>query len=205
LKIGVRTTTLLFLMGAIIPAASSWGQADAGATRPLQLSAFAGGTGTYTGYDGGQNASITAGADLGFGNYTYHSLLPSIEIRGTEPIYNGHLNAYKHFLGGIKIERSIPFHQFHPYVSVLFGRAEITYNPPGRLNPAGTVLYQQTNSSMFTGSAGFDYDVKSWLAFKAELMAQHYDTPVTTSGTALGTSITFGAVYRFGYGNDVPR
>lgn len=205
MKIGVRTTTLLFLMGAMIPAASSWGQADAGATRPLQLSAFGAATGTYTGYDGGQNISITAGGDLGLGNLTYHGLLPSVEIRGSYPIYDGHLNAYKYFVGGVKIERSIPFHQFHPYGDILFGRAEITYNPPGRLNPAGTILYQQTNSSIFAGGLGFDYDLKSWLAFKAEMSFQDYDTPVTTSGSALGTAVTFGAVYRFGYGNDVPQ
>ena len=34
------------------------------ATQQLQLSAFAGGTGTFTNFDGGKNLDITAGADL---------------------------------------------------------------------------------------------------------------------------------------------
>jgi hypothetical protein len=198
LKIGIRTIILLFLLAAIAPAASSWAQADSGASRHLEASAFGGGTGTYTGYDGGQNASLTVGGDLGFP--TYYGLLASAEIRGTYPFYKGKLNAYENFFGGVKIEKLL--HQrYNVYGTILYGRAQVTYNPPGRLNPAGTVLYQQTNTSAYSGGIGCDYDYTPRIAFKAELQLQHYEVPVTANGTAIGKATTFAVVYRFGYGH----
>ncbi len=198
MKIGIRITALLFLLIATVPAASLWAQGSAGASRHAEASVFGVGTGTYTGYDGGQNASITAGGD--FGIPTVYGLVVSGELRGTYPFYHGHLNAYENFYGGVKVEKL--FHRrYNVYGTALYGRAKITYNPPGRLNPQETILYQQTNSGTYSGGIGCDYDFKPRFAFKAELQLQHYETPVTVTGTAIGKATSFGLVYRFGYGH----
>lgn len=197
MKIGIRITLLLFLLTAAGSATTSWAQDMPGASRHAEASVFAAGTGTWTGYDGGQNLGITAGGD--FGLRSFFGLQPSVELRGTYPIYKGHLNAYENFYGGVKVEKRI-YRKYNMYADLLYGRAKITYNPPGRLNPAETILYQQTNTNTYSGGFGCDYALTPQYAFKADVQLQHYETPVTTTGIAWGKAISLGLVYRFGYG-----
>jgi hypothetical protein len=201
LKIGIRFTQLLFLL--LAPLSAAYAQDNETVIRPLQLSVFGGGGGTLIGANTpgsgeGRNLNITAGANLGFGNLTYHGFLPAIEIRGTYPFYDGHYFSEENFLGGLKVEK--PYHSLHPYVDVLFGRGELTYVGKGALNPAKTILYQKSNSNVLGAGIGFDYDVLTSFAFKADLQLNHYsDVPVTTSGSANSTAFIIGVVYRFGY------
>jgi opacity protein-like surface antigen len=193
LKLGIRLFTLLFLLLGVLPAAYSQGNSTD--IRAIQLYAFGGITGTYTGLDGGRNLGITAGADLGFKGY--FGVLPMLEMRGTYPVDNGQVVGERNFLGGLKVEKA--YRSFHPYVDFLFGRGELNYQGIGILNPQQTVLYQRTNTNIFSPGAGVDFDISPSIAIKADFQFQHYDTPVTTQGDIYSKAITIGALYRFGY------
>jgi len=199
LKIGVRLSTLLFLL--FVTTSAAYCQADATDVRSMQLYAFGGGTGTLTGIEGGKNLGITAGLDLGFGGY--HGFLPTLELRGTYPVYSGHISSERNFLGGLKVERQ--YRAFHPYIDVLFGRGQIDYDGAGQLNPSHTILYQRSNSNIFAAGGGVDYDISSSFAIKLDVQLQRWDVPVTTSGSANAVSGTLGVLYRFGYRDSRPE
>jgi hypothetical protein len=204
LKLGIRLITLLFLLVAAFPAAYS--QDNETVIRPLQLSAFFGGGGTLTGVGGGKNLDMTLGADLMLGNLTYHGFLPGIEVRGSYPFYDGTVDNEENFLAGLKVERH--YGKLHPYVDLEFGRGEINYtgdHGKGALNPAGTILYQKTNSNIGALGVGFDYDVLTSFAFKADLQFEDYTTvPVAPTGSSVAKAVRIGVVYRFGYRDSRP-
>jgi hypothetical protein len=189
----VRASALLFLFLGLLP--QSYAQGNATDVRAIQLYGFGGATGVYTGLDSGRNLGITAGVDLGFGGY--RGFLPMLEVRGTYPVDSGAVVSEENFLGGLRVERQ--YRTLHPYVDALFGRGQLQYQGAGALNPQQTVLYQRTNSNILAGGAGIDLDVTPSLAGRADVQLEHYDTPVTTSGSIDSTAITVGVVYRFGY------
>ena len=100
---------------------TAYSQAVPAGTQKLQLSAFAGATGTFTDLEGGKNLGITAGVDLTF--LAFRQFRPSFEARGTYPIDQGHISSQKNFLLGPKVE--YPIGRFHPYVDFFFGRGAI--------------------------------------------------------------------------------
>ena len=199
MKIGFRLITLLFLLFAALPVA--YCQGNSTDVRPLQLYAFGGATGTYTGIEGGKNLGLTAGVDLGFGGY--RGFLPSIEVRGTYPVDDGTIAGERNILGGLKVERQ--YRSLHPYVDVLFGRGQIYYGGNGVLNPSYTVLYQRSNSNIFAAGGGVDFDISASFAIKADVQLQRWKVPVTVSGSADAVPITIGVLYRFGYSNSRPE
>src|SRR5260370_38205111 len=83
-------------------------QASPAGTQRLQLSAFAGATGTFTNLEGGKNLAITAGADLTF--LFSRRVLPSFDARGTYPIDGGHSSSQKDFLLGPRSEYHLGRH-----------------------------------------------------------------------------------------------
>src|SRR5580704_12492639 len=116
------------------------GQAAPAGTQQLQLSAFGGLTGTFTGFEGGKNLGITAGADLTF--LAFRKFRPAFEIRGTYPIDQGHISTQKNFLLGPKVE--YPWGHFHPYADFLIGRGEIDYLNGGLI--VGDIRYISSNT-----------------------------------------------------------
>jgi opacity protein-like surface antigen len=168
-------------------------QASPAGTQKLQLSAFAGATGTFTGFEGGKNLGITAGADLTF--LGFRLFRPSFEARGTYPIDKGHISSQKNFLLGPKVE--YPLGRFHPYADFLIGRGEIDYHSPGFI--FGNTLYISTNTTVYSPGVGADYNFTHNLALKADAQFQHWDTPVVTSGTIHPVALTLGVVYNFDF------
>ena len=192
MKTAVRAlTTLCFVL---VSCSLVHAQAMPAASRPFTLSAFGGATGTFTGLDGGKNLGITAGGDLGFKPFHYY--YPSVEVRGTYPIDDGHVDSQKNILGGVKVERF--FGNFHPYVDFFFGRGKIDYLNGGYPNPAGTLLYLDSISNVYGPGGGLDFVLTEHFALKIDAQYQHYGTPVTTSGSLWSAPITVGVVYRFG-------
>ena len=162
------------------------------ASQSLALSAFGAATGTYTNLLGGRNLGITAGGDLAF--LTYRRFRPVLEIRGTYPFYDGHINNQRSFSGGIKVERAIG--PFHPYVNFLIGRGEINYTPPFLYN--GLIFYR-TVSTIYSPGFGVDYDVTAHWAAKVDFQYQHWDAPIVPSGVLNPKALSVGAIYRFDF------
>src|SRR5258706_97564 len=149
-------------------------QASPAGTQRLQLSAFAGATGTFTNLEGGKNLAITAGADLTF--LFFRRFLPSFEARGTYPIDEGHISSQKNFL---------------------LGPGQIDYLPSGFVY--GNTLYIQSNTVVYSPGVGLDYNLTHNLAIKGDVQFQHWNTPVTASGTIHPTAVTLGVVYNFDF------
>jgi opacity protein-like surface antigen len=166
--------------------------APAGSQR-LQLSAFAGATGTFTNLEGGKNLGITAGADLTF--LGFRRFRPAFEARGTYPIDKGNISSQKNFLLGPKVE--YPLGRFHPYADFLIGRGQIDYHAPGLV--FGNTLYISSNTTVYSPGVGLDYNLTHNLAIKGDVQFQHWDTPVTASGTIHPTALTLGVVYNFDF------
>jgi len=192
LKTGFRALTLLCF--ALVACSLVHAQAIPAATRPFTFSAFGAATGTYTGLDGGKNLGITAGGDMSF--KPYHLFYPSIEVRGTYPVDDGNVDAQKNILFGLKVERY--YNRFRPYVDFLYGRAKVDYENGGYPNPAGSLLYINSISNVYSFGGGLDYTLTDHFALKIDGQFQHYDVPVTTSGTIYSKPISIGVVYRFG-------
>ena len=168
-------------------------QAVPTATQQLQLSAFAGLTGTYTNLLGGKNGSITAGADLTVLTLPY--VQPSLEIRGTYPVKSGHIDSQMSFLIGPKVSR--PIGRFHPYADFLIGRGQIDYLNGGYLY--NTVLYLSSSSTVYSPGLGVDIDLSNRWAVKADFQYQHWNTPVLPSGSISPKATTFAVVYHFDF------
>ena len=181
------------LTAVVLPRARA--QAAPTAIRSLQLSAFAGGSGVYTGLSGGKNVSVTAGLDLGF--RTFFSLRPSVEVRGTYPVDNNGVNDVKSVLGGLKVAKELG--RVQPYADLLFGRGAVDYIH-GAINPSDTVEYLENPTNVLSPGVGVDLRLTENFSFKADLQYQRFDTPVTTSGVLYAKPITLGVVYRLNFG-----
>jgi opacity protein-like surface antigen len=172
-------------------ALSAFAQAVPAGTQKLQLSAFAGATGTFTNFEGGKNLGITAGADVTFLNFRLFR--PSFELRGTYPIDKGHISSQKDFLLGPKVE--YPIGPFHPYVDFFIGRGQINFAPPGFI--FGNFRYISTNTLVYSPGVGLDYNLTHNLAIKADAQFQHWNNPAVASGSINPTALTLGVVYNF--------
>ena len=180
---------MIILLSSFVGAHS---QAVPTASQPLQISFFGVGTGTFTGLQGGRNAGITVGAD--FELRSRFSLYPSLETRGTYPVLGGQVDSQKNLLGGLKLTER--FGNLHPYADILAGRGEITYENGGYPNPSGTYQYIKTPSLVISFGVGLEYEINDNFAVKGDIQFQHYETPVTGSGSLYAKPISVGAVYR---------
>ena len=192
----IRLTLYLLLVVGSYPAFS---QATPTASRALQVSAFGGLSGVYTGLNGGRNLSITAGADLGF--QSRYSLYPSIELRGTYPISNGHIDSQKNVLGGLRVAKI--YGRFSPYADILAGLGQIHYDPLYP-NLTRTFAYSYSSSTVISPGGGLNYRLNDRFGVKIDAQYQRYSTPVTASGHLYATPITVGVIYRF-FGDATPR
>ncbi len=168
-------------------------QAAPAGSQKLQFSAFVAATGTFTGLEGGKNLGITAGADLTF--LGFRRFRPAFEARGTYPIDKGQISSQKYFLLGPKVE--YPLGKLHPYADFLIGRGQIDYHAPGFV--FGDTLFINSNTAVYSPGVGLDYNLTHNLAIKGDVQFQHWDTPVTASGTIHPTALTFGVVYNFDF------
>jgi hypothetical protein len=186
IKFGLITATLIFVR-------TTDAQSLPTATQNLQLSVFAASTDTDTNLAGGENRSITAGADLTFP--TFALFRPSIEARTSYPVEVGQVSSQKAFLLGPKIE--YPRGRIHPYIDFLVGRGKMDYHDPGYI--FGNVRYISSTTMVYSVGTGVDYDLVRDLAFKADVQLQHWNTPATASGNVTPLGLTLGAIYSFDF------
>lgn len=157
------------------------------------------GDGVHQGPEG-RNISFTAGADLGV--YSLFGVRLGGEVRGEVPIASGRLDGQKSILGGLRFTHEPSgygaFGKFRPYVDVLAGRGEITYQNGGY--PLPGVLYLSNTSAVYAGGGGFEYDVTRAFSFKADALVERWHTPVVGSGKIYSKQGSVGIVYRYGTG-----
>ena len=187
----VRLASVCAFTLALAPVATA--QTAPTATQQLQISAFVAGTGTYTNLEGGKNLDITAGADLTL--LSFRRIRPAFEVRGSYPIDSGHIDSQKSFLLGPKVE--YPMGRLHPYADFFVGRGEINYLNGGFI--VGELDYLSSNTFIYSPGVGVDYKLTHHLAAKADVQFEHWNTPVTPSGSIHPTAITLGGVYVFDF------
>lgn len=192
----LRTLVTLIAAAASLIAVTAHAQATSTASRTLELSAFGGLTGTYTGLSGGRNLGVTAGVDIGI--RSYFGFRPYLEGRGTYPMHDGQIDAQKTALGGIRFERTLRPH-LNVYGDILIGRGEIDYQDGGYPSPTENVLYLRSTSTIFSPGVGLEYKLTNQLSILADAQLQHWDTPATTSGSLWAKPLTIGARYWFNF------
>ncbi|HEY5381105.1 MAG TPA: outer membrane beta-barrel protein [Acidobacteriaceae bacterium] len=192
-------TTFAFALALSLSAAAAGAQATPTASRPLELSAFGGLTGTYTGLSGGRNLGITAGVDLGF--RPFFGFRPFLEGRGTYPIDGGQVDAQKSALAGLRVER--PLARLSPRLNlsadILLGRGQINYQNGGYPSLSGDFLYVASTSSVISPGLGLDFRLTDHFSVLADAQFQHWDTPATASGSIWAKPLTLALRYRFNF------
>jgi len=188
----VPTLTLLLAM-VLCPCIARAQGAKPTATQDIQLSAFTGVSGVYTGLSGGRNISLTVGADLAL--TPWNGVLPSLELRGTYPIDRGNIVSQKDIFGGLRLDFYLS-HRIHPYGDFLFGRGEMNYASGGY--NFNDFTYLVSTSYVYSPGAGFDYDLSNHLVIKLDGQIQRWGSVPTASGSLYSTAGTIGLVYRFG-------
>ncbi len=191
-----RVLFLILFTSAALGLVRADGQALPTATESLTLSVFGGVNGTYTGILLGRDAGITAGIDAGvrpfFGWY------PAIEVRGTYAFDHGSVDYQKNVLGGLVFSRHL-FDRYQPYGDILVGRGQINFVQPYP-NPQYTIEYLQTASTVISPGAGLNVQLTDHFSARGDFQFQHYDSPVTTSGSVYSKAFTIAIVYRIGFG-----
>lgn len=197
-----RNVALNWAASVVVAAAFIAGTARAQDSQPtasklLEISAFGGLTGTYTGLSGGRNLGITAGVDVGI--RSYHGFRPFLEGRGTYPMDGGQIDKQKSALGGIRVERYMFLPGLRVYGDFLIGRGEIDYQNGGYPSLDGNFLYVSSTSPVVSPGAGAEYRLTEHVTAIADVQFQHWDTPATPSGSLWAKSMTVGARYRFNF------
>lgn len=165
------------------------GQAMPTAEQRASLSVFGGVGGTYTGVGQGRNASMTFGTD--YGAWSFAGFRPSVELRGTFPVYEGHLNSQRSILAGVRVEHRLG--RFHPYANFLIGGGHINY-----IND-DIVGYIYTTSTVYSPGVGVTRALTRHFSGQVDAQFQHWDTPVNSSGTAWAKQVTLAVTYRFDF------
>jgi len=190
-----NTRALLFALLMLSSAATAANaQATPAASRTIDFSAFGGLTGTYTGLSGGRNLSITAGFDVNLP--PIYGVRPSVEVRGTTPIKNGHVDAQKDILVGPRAE--FTFGRLHPYADFLIGRGKINYIG-NYITYNSTIITGYSTSTVLSPGIGVRLDVTRHISALADVQFQRWSTPVSLSGHLLSKPLTVGLSYRFAW------
>jgi hypothetical protein len=168
--------------------------ANATAVQRLQLSAFGGVSGVYTGLESGKNLSVTAGIDLDL--EPHFGVRPVIEVRGLYPLDKGQISSQKDILGGLKVDFLL-HHRVHPYADFLFGRGQMDYGPYGFT--FGNYVYDVTTTYVYSPGAGIDCQFSDHLAIKIDAQLQRWSSAPTASGDVYPKIGTLGLVYIFDF------
>jgi len=160
----------------------------------MQLSAFGGASGVFTGLESGKNFSLTAGVDLALPPVAH--MRPTVEVRGTYPTDHGLVDSQKSILGGLRVDVLLG-HRIHPYGDFLFGRGQMNYGEFGYYY--NNYVYDVTTTYVYSPGAGFDYDLSEHFSLKADGQYQRWSSAPTPSGTLYSEVGTLGLVYHFNF------
>jgi hypothetical protein len=191
--------TLALLLAVLCPALAANAQAaNATAEQRMQLSAFGGASGVYTGLESSKNLSLSAGIDLGLA--PHYGMRPVIEVRGLYPVDKGKVVSQKSILGGLKVDFLLN-HRLHPYGDFLFGRGQMNYGASGFLFQ--NFIFDITTTYVYSPGAGIDYRFSDHLALKLDAQVQRWSGPTpTASGNVYSKVGTVALVYFFDFNHN---
>lgn len=164
------------------------------AVQPMQLSAFGGISGVYTGLHNGRNLSTTAGVDLALPPFRHFR--PGLEFRGTFPMDKGKVDSQRSLLGGVRSDFLLG-HSFHPYGDFLFGRGQMNYGPNGYI--FGNYQYILTTTWVYGVGAGIDLPFANNFLIKVDGQYQHWGSAPVSGGGIWSKTGTIGVVYVFNF------
>lgn len=190
---------LAFVLAASLWAGCVEAQSLPTASQALQITAFGGASGVYTGLGGGKNLSITTGVDLGLA--PHRGIRPVIEVRGTYPIDKGTIASQKSVLGGLRADFLLG-HRIRPYGDFLFGRGQMDYQKGGYL--FNFYEYDLTTTYVYSPGGGLILDMSDHFALRVDAQYQRWSSAPTASGTIYSPVGTVGLVYLFDF-NRHPR
>jgi hypothetical protein len=170
------------------------------AIQRMQLSAFGGASGDFTGLGSGKNVSITAGVDLALPPVR-NWLRPTVEVRGTYPVDDGQVDSQKSVMGGVRADFLLT-RRIHPYADFLFGRGETHYGTGYYFDNFDYIL---TTNYVYSPGAGFDYDLNRSFGIKVDGQFQRWSSAPTPSGIIYSKVGTVGLVYRFNFNHHAIR
>jgi hypothetical protein len=170
------------------------------AVQRMQLSAFGGVSGVFTGLQEGKNFSVVLGADLALP--PFHGVRPVVEVRGTQPTDHGLVDSQKSILAGLRFDVLLG-HRIHPYADFLFGRGQMNYGEFGYLY--NNFEYDLTTTNVYSPGAGFDYDLSEHFSFKMDGQYQRWSAAPTPTGIIYSKNGTLGMVYRFNFNRGAVR
>ena len=198
----VKNVLLAFALSAPLfcPAAMQSQTALPTATQPVQLSAFGGFGGVFTGLAGGKNLDVMAGVDLGLP--PVHGIRPVIEGRGAYPIHRGNVDSQKSILGGVKAEFLLN-HPMRPYADFLLGRGAMHYSKGGY--QFGNLVYQLSTTNVYSFGGGVDYDLTDHLGVRLDGQFQKWGYAPTASGNVYAKVVSVAVVYRFSFDRRHPH
>lgn len=163
------------------------------ASQTLQLSAFGGVSGVYTGLSGGKNLDITAGLDLALPPVKH--VRPALEFRGSFPIDKGTIDSQRSVLGGVRVNFLLG-RRLQPYGDFLLGRGQMNY---GNGYFYRNSEYLLTTSWVFSPGLGFDYSLTDHFLVKLDGQYQRWGAAPVDGGTIYAKQGTAGLVYIFDF------
>jgi hypothetical protein len=86
------------------------------------------------------------------------------------------------------------FGRFAPYGDVLFGYGRADYPADYIYN---TYQYVRSSDFVYSPGGGLCYRLNNRLSLKADAQFQHWNVPVTNSGSAWARSLSLGVAYHF--------
>jgi putative salt-induced outer membrane protein YdiY len=63
----------------------------------------------------------------------------------------------------------------------------------------GTLIYLESLSNVYSPGGGVDVDLTRHFALKVDAQLQHYNSPISSTGSEWAKAGTIGVVYRLGF------
>jgi hypothetical protein len=187
------------LVPALLLFAAAWAQCGAQdiptEIQAARLQVYAGGSGVFTDYLAGKNASLFGGADLVFRPlFTWQ---PGVEVRATYPIDSRNVDGQFSYLVGPRVEYA--YGKFHPYANFLIGTGTIDFRYPV---VTSTATYPNKSCLVYGIGLGVDYTVTRKLALRLDAQDQFWNLGISTVSNPSPKLFSIGAVYRFNFSSE---
>ena len=120
------------------------------------------------------------------------------KLRGTKPFHGGQFDSQRTSLRGSNSIPTSSVESIH-LQTFLFGRGKLEYKSGGYAVSFQATSYTNSASTLISPGASVGLGASDRSSFGLDVQFQHWDTPVTTSGSFYARALTCSAVYRFDF------